>query len=288
MTNAVTCTPRLFADDTCLVVKSPNSLSLQTAINDDLDKLYVWCCANKLTINPSKSEAVIIAPKLTKISDPHLTITCAGTPVNVASYSKYLGVLIDSKLNFKEQITVLENKISRSVGILAKLKHYFPHATLLQLYYALVHPLLLYGVMIWGATFPSYLQKLQILQNKAVRIVSNSDYYEHAPPIYIKLNILTLKDLYTHEIAKFVYNSNRTKLPTPLSDLFKKTCDISTRNTRQSTGNQYYIPRYRTNRLQKCIRYQGVKIWNSIPQDLKDLPYNKFKQRYKEHLISLY
>ena len=84
----------------------------------------------------------------------------------------YLGVIVDNKLNFKTHFHYVENKVSRSVGILFKLQFLFPSLTLLQLYYALAHPHLLYGLLLWGCTLPSYLlSKLQSLQNKAVRII---------------------------------------------------------------------------------------------------------------------
>ena len=45
--------PRLFADDTCLIVKSLNSKLLQNEMNTELEKLPLWCCANKLNTNPT-------------------------------------------------------------------------------------------------------------------------------------------------------------------------------------------------------------------------------------------
>ena len=86
---------------------------------------------------------------------------------------KYLGILIDNKLNFKQHIQLVESKIAKSVGILNKLRHIFPSSALLLINFALFHPPLLYGFHIWGSTFPTYLQKLQRLQNKTLRIISN-------------------------------------------------------------------------------------------------------------------
>ena len=103
------------------------------------------------------------------------------------SSTKYLGVFIDNKLNFEEHILTLENKIARSVGILSKVRYNFPLKTLLQLYHALIHPLLTYGIVVWGSTYPSYLSKLKTLQNKTMRIISGSHYCDEANPIYKNL-----------------------------------------------------------------------------------------------------
>ena len=71
-----------------------------------------------------------------------------------------------SSLEFKEHIKTLENKVACAFGILTKLKYIFPKTTLLKLYFAHMHPILLYNYL--GGTFPSYLQKLQILQKSTL------------------------------------------------------------------------------------------------------------------------
>ena len=89
--------------------------------------------------------------------------------------TKYLGIKLDSKLNYKPHITLVENKVARSVGISSKLRNLFPSSTLLLLYYSFIHPYFLFGLPLWGNTNPAYLTKLQRLQNKAVRIITNSE-----------------------------------------------------------------------------------------------------------------
>ena len=73
---------------------------------------------------------------------------------------------MDDKLNFGDHIKILESKVARGVGILAKLKHFLPQTIFLQLLHTLVHSLLLYGIIKWGNTFPTYMRKLNALQNR--------------------------------------------------------------------------------------------------------------------------
>ena len=118
--------PRLFADDTCLIVKGLNPEQLQIKINSELQNLHQWCCVNKLSINPSKTNIIIIPPKQTKAAIPHLHLTSNGPPANIVDSAKYLGAVIDNELNFKQHIKMMEGKVARSVGILSNLKHFFP------------------------------------------------------------------------------------------------------------------------------------------------------------------
>ena len=117
--------------------------------------------------------------------------------MNVVSSAKYLGVFFGNKLEFKEHIKTLENKVASTVGILTKSKNFkyiFANTTLLNLYFALnCASSMLYGIIIWGGTYPSYLQKLQTLQNKALRVITGSHYQAEANPIYRQLKVLKKK-----------------------------------------------------------------------------------------------
>ena len=207
-------------------------------------------------ISLSSSQLVMIVPKIFSVKS-----------------AKYLGVIIDNRINFYDHIKVLECKIARSVGILTKLKTILSKQNLLQLYYTLVHSHLTYGISIWGSKYPTHLQKLQKLQNKALKAICNAPYRSPAKPLYTKLNILQIQDVYKHEITKFMFNFNKKLTPTPYSNFFQKINQVSNRSTRLSAEqDNLYIPRYRNNRLQGCIKYQGVKIWNLIPKEIKKNP----------------
>ena len=61
---------------------------------------------------------------------------------------KYLGIMIDSRLNWKSQVNYISKKIKRNIGILSKLRHYVK--TLTNLFYSLIYPFLIYGITAWG------------------------------------------------------------------------------------------------------------------------------------------
>ena len=149
--NSVESEPRLFANDTCLLVKGSNSEQLEITLNAELHHLYLWWSVNKLSVNPAKTYIVIISPKRTKAPISHLNPSSNGTPVNIVSSAKYLGVIFDNELNFHEEIKKMEIKVVLSVGKLNKLKKTFPQTVMLQLYYALVSSLARGG---GGYSFP--------------------------------------------------------------------------------------------------------------------------------------
>ena len=136
----------------------------------DLNDISEWFTANKLTINPSKPNVLVIPSKLSQPL-PNVDLSINNSPLPFSFSAKYLGVTIDTQLNFDKHISLVENKISRAVGIISKLRHYLPTYTTLQLYYSLIHTHLLYGLVVWGSSYKSKLKKLLSLQNKLVKLI---------------------------------------------------------------------------------------------------------------------
>ena len=93
-------------------------------------------------------------------------------------YIKYLGVLIDQNLSWKYHIDSIVTKISKNVGLIAKLRHSVPRPILLNIYKSLIHPYLTYGLAAWGQACRTYLNKNLILQKKALRLcTAQTDYF---------------------------------------------------------------------------------------------------------------
>ena len=205
---------------------------------------------------------------------------------------KYLGLTIDMNLNFDFHISNIAYKISRTVGIISKIRHYLPETALLKIYYALIHSHLLYGLIIWGSTFPTYFQKLITLQNKAVKFICAAKFCDNSSPYYKRLKILKLKDLYKLEVGKFIHSNFKKMLPKNLSNYFILTSQISEKNTRlnEKSKKTLHISFCKTSRLQRCIRvkYQEVKIWNEIPILIQNASYRVFKYEVKKYLLKPY
>ena len=284
--NAISCHPRFFADDTCLVLDNPSLKELENECDSEIRRLHTWCNANELQINPEKSAAIVFPPKLNS-QETQLNLSYNTSNISVCESSKYLGVTIDHRLNFKPHILSLETRVSRSVGILSKLRSTFPSPTLL-LYHALVQPHLVYGLPLWGSAFKTHLSKLQILQNKALRIITKSDWRTPITPKFRNLKILKIANLYTFELGKLMYQYLITLYPFVFPIFFNPLSAIHERSTRSKTNNNLYLPKFSTCRCQQSIKYQGVKIWNSLNPELQKQSFKKFKANLKNDLLETY
>ena len=83
-----------------------------------------------------------------------------------------------------------------------------------------------------------------------------------------------------------MHKNSRKKLPNRLNCHFTPVKAIHTRTTRLALSElNLYLPRYRTQKLQKSFKYQGAKIWNSVPYEFKKLPFDQFELKYKKYLL---
>ena len=172
--------------------------------------------------------------------------------------------------------------MSRSVGILSKLKNYLP--TLFKLYYTVVHSHLLNGLIVWGNTYPTYLSKLITLQNKALHIVTKSGWYQNVLPLYQKFNLLNLQNLHKFETAKFIHNQINQHLSPNFNNYYTLAKFSRSRQTHTTASLILIFPLYKTKRTQQSIKYFGAKIWNFIPNNTKDLSFRKFLKENQEIL----
>ena len=103
-----------------------------------------------------------------------------------------LGVLIDKNLSWKYHIDSIVTKIKKNIGLIAKLRHFVPRPILLNIYKSLIHPYLTYGLAAWGQACKAYLNKILILQKRALRLLYFADWHDHAIPLFLEANVLPI------------------------------------------------------------------------------------------------
>ena len=141
--------------------------------------------------------------------------------LTLTTSAKYLGLIIDSNLNWKEHVYELSKKISRSIGVLSKLRHFVPTKILIQVYYSIIYPLLTYGIIIWGNTYKTNLDPIYILQKKAIRIIHFTSYYEHTSSFFKMDQLLKLPDIIKFYTTVFMHQYTQNSLPGVFDNFFQ-------------------------------------------------------------------
>ena len=147
---------------------------------------------------------------------------------------KYLGVIIDHKLNWTQHITYVKNKISKGIGIMYRARSCLTKRSLKNLYYSYIYSYLIYCIEIWGISPQTHLNPLLSMHKKIVRIMTFTSYYAHTATIFRDLKILTIDHLHVivHRIGTVLYKVNYGLLPDVLNTMYRKNCEIHSYNTR--------------------------------------------------------
>ena len=135
----------LFADDTNIYYESNDLKTLEKVVNHELKSLTLWLNLNRLALNVSKTNFVIFRSSKKPINH-NVTLILNRKAIAQKDHVKYLGVLMDQHLTWKKQIINVSKKISRGVGILAKLRNFVTLDILINIYYCLVYSHLSYGI----------------------------------------------------------------------------------------------------------------------------------------------
>ena len=207
----------LFADDSNLFLSHPDPHILLNTVNEELKLVTQWIHANKLSLNLAKTKYMIFSNSIENLPGD---IIFDGTPLENVSCTTFLGVEVDNKLTWKYHINSICKKNSRNIGVINKLKQYFPSSTLLMLYSSLILPYLNYGILVWGNTHQSLLDKILLLQKKSLRIIFNLNMRAHTDDLFCSNKLLKVKDLYLFQLGQFMFNYKNNNLPKVFDKIF--------------------------------------------------------------------
>jgi hypothetical protein len=261
----------MFADDTSLLFKVNRKDTELIEPNNTLSMISDWFAANNLVLNPKKTKCI--------------KFTLANSSVNLASNIKlngeniefvkstvFLGITLDSKLQWGSHITAIGSRLSSAAFAVRRIRQLTNVATARLVYFAYFNSIISYGLILWGSA--ADIETLFILQKRAVRAIYNLGSRESLREFFKETDILTLPSLYVFEIIIYV-RKNLYNFPTN-TDRPKVT-----RNTGKLKTTFYRLVKAKKSFLGNCI-----KFYNKIPKHITELTDSKFKSVVKQTLIS--
>ena len=201
------------------------------------------------------------------------------------SQAKLLGVILDSKLTWKNHTAAITGKLYRAIAILYKMRYLVGRKWLIRLYYAFFHPHINYCCSIWGSAPKVALQPLIIAQHKAIKTMYNLEPRTPTSFIYQISKFLTVSEICDYQSLIFMYKFHHDLLPLSLNELFTAATTVVSRPTRNRID--YYIPTFRLSSTQRSILYRGPLLWNDLSPNLKTATSVKaFKDQLKNYYKS--
>ena len=211
-----------------------------------------------------------------------------GTDLEHCSQYKYLGVYIDEHVTWKAHVDYICEKVTKVCGLFAKLRHCVGYDILKAVYHALVASHLQYCNLVWGNANATTLKPLQTLQNRIVRIMTFAPFSSHnVEKIYDDLELLNLTQIHKLSKAKFVYKHKNGLLPNNFENYLCSVEQVHRYRLRSASNGCYREICSNTNESRKMIQYEGAKLWNTIPRNIKIVEtLRNFSQIYKIHLLN--
>ena len=128
-----------------------------------------------------------------------------------------------------------------------------------------------------GIYYVTNMQRIYLLQKRAVRAISKADYKASSKPLFANLKILDVFSIYSLQVSSFMYLYHHDALPIAFTQIFQTGNQINQYSTRYP---DFYRPHTcRTNIKKLSILFQGPRMWNSLPNNIKNAPtFNIFKR----------
>jgi Reverse transcriptase (RNA-dependent DNA polymerase). len=244
----------IFADERSIIVTNHNPDDFNEDIINVFDSINIWFNSNLLSLNFDKTKYLHFR---TKNSSPiDIKIGHNNKEISNSSQTKFLGLIIDSTLSWKNHLYLPMNILSIACYAIKGIKSYTSQESLRVIYFSYFHSIMSYSIIFWGNS--SISNNTFRLQERVIRIITNIRSRDSCREQYKKLQILPLQAEYILPLLLFVINR---------SDMFEHTCEIHTINTRNRTN--LHLPHLRLTTVQQGAYYSSIKVYNDLPSNIK-------------------
>ena len=200
-----------------------------------------------------------------KIIDFEIKVKIDGKRLTPVNFIKYLGIFIDSNLEWSFHINALSAKLSRAVGLLSKIRHYVSKETLRNIYFAIFSSLLHYSSIIWGQTSSRHIKRIETIQNKALKIINSVPFNAQTNQQYKNSGILKFSDQIKLSNFLLVHETINRNIPFALLNSFTPVGNTHHHQTRGVTNQKVILPRIKKVTYgENSISYQAAKFWNNM------------------------
>ena len=276
---------RIFADDTGIFFHSPNIDPLVETATLILNKINKWFSANKLTLNLSKTSYVIFKSKrLTNIDLPN-SICYDNIEIHREPQIKYLGLILDEHMDWISHTNEICNKLKSFFPLFYNIRQYLDLDHIRTIFYTMIYSRLKYGSIITGQTSQANLDKIQILQNQLLKVLSCKRYRYPTNKLHNELSILKFEDMVKQEILSFMYNYIHGKLPKVFNNYFQHRSELNEMIT-ELRKRRFIIPINNYDVGKSTIQTVGVKLFNEEAPLLKlEMSINTYRKHIKKRFL---
>lgn len=270
-----------YADDTALIFSDTSWEGVKNKAEMGLYKVTKWLNQNKLTLNKTKTKFITFSLNVLGKSDIQKlqlhqckdlkNCNSCRSHIETTNSIKYLGIVIDKFLNWEKHTQLLINKMRRLIYKFYQLRQCMGTKLLVNVYKALIESILNYGVVIWGGAYDSTLYHIKIIQKQIIKIIFNKSKFYSTEALFRETSLFDFDCLYI--IASLNFIQKNTKISNKI---------LHDYSTRSKMNKNYTIPKPNKTVFLKFIDYNGIKLYNLLPKEIKDIKNMKiYKKKIK-------
>ncbi len=257
-----------YADDTQLYISTkPDETSKLSKLTECVKNIKDWMTSNFLLLNSDKTEILLVGPKNSTQNLLDYNLQLDGCTVT-SSTVKNLGVILDSNLSFENHISNVTKTAFFHLRNISKLRNMLSVSDAEKLVHAFMTSRLDYCNALLGGCPASSINKLQIVQNAAARVLTRSRKYDHITPILQSLHWLPIKFRISYKILLLAYKALNDLAPAYLTNLLSRY--NPTRSLRSQNSGLLVVPRIaKSTKGGRTFSYLAPKLWNSLPENVR-------------------
>ncbi len=259
----------LYADDTAISVRSSDPQQLQLLLQVQINTAADWLQRNRLSLNVSKTKIMVFGTSTMVNRAMDIEVMYGQDSIELVDRFKYLGMILDNTLSFKYHVDYVCRKIIPRLKMLSKMRSIANESICLYLYKTLMLPLFDYGDVIYDCIFQQDSEKLQKLQNAALRIIYKKPHDTPIVELHRLGKIYRLEDRRHYHVCHQTYKCLNDLAPKHLGAEFIRPDAVHSIQTRFATEGNLTVPQVQ---LQLCTRDFYVRApfyWNLIDYDVK-------------------
>lgn len=260
------CSTVMYADDTVLTIADKIAETLETNTTACLNQAKQYCINNDLVLNESKTVQIVFNIR-------NKTTNVAPLPgLQISDTTKYLGITIDSKMSWKPHVDQLNKKLSSSIYVIRRIRQVCGLDVAKVAYFALFESHLRYGIVSWGGTAASNMEKVLIQQKRAIRCLAGIHYLESCREPFKQLKILTVTSIYIRETILHAIATQQLRHH-----------DLHSYNTRHASN--FTLPPHRLSLYEMKPSYKGALFYNHLPVQLRNQSPQFFRNQLTKWLL---
>ena len=270
---SVNCSVDAYADDSTMTVSAGSVEEIGNQLTENCKLVSDWMLGNKLKLNPEKTHLLTVGTGARlRNQNSKVVVKMDGMELKESSSEALLGCWVEPNLKWHKQVNALLTKLQTRLAALQKLQNVIPVKSRKTIAEGIFTSVLSYCLPVFGGCDKGEIEAIQILQNKAARIVVSAGMRTDRRQLLSRVGWMSVVQLIYYHTALCTFRIRRSKEPEYLHNI------MNTNNR----ADKIIVPNSTLSLAMKSYCFRGANDWNRLPENIRNCPrISSFKQQLK-------